>query len=223
MAEFVHQHHLEGGMVTGGEGYRVEDAPSAVLAGVHEDYDVLERHPCQFEVQGPHVGCGEISVGVESVVMGRHVRVLPHLVMGDAHPGILRDGSHRHEIETVRVALERFVFHHGRHRPACVGIEFPEIPEGVSVPDYGDVYTLVVITPAHELPEGILGLERPYEYVRRVNGVGERGTDAAVLVAQRYAHRHRFPGPWNLEAVLEPFVYRGSLFSVLPLLEQSGE
>ena len=85
------------------------------------------------------------------------------------------------------------------------------------------IYLSGMVAAAPDLSPGAVGLERPYEYVGRVYGVGESGRSAVVIICQSDSYVHFALWPRHLETVLETLGHVRGFLGTLPLLEKGGK
>ena len=142
MAELVDQHLMEGGMIAGGDGELVVDAPAAVGVAVDQDDDVLEGHARQHVIEAVDVLRHQVTVAVEGVVVGADGRGAPPSQVRHAGAAGERLGSHGNDVEAVLERGEGLMGKQGIDHTLAVGVELAHLGTGVALGNDGQVDAL---------------------------------------------------------------------------------
>ena len=253
VAELVDEDLMEGGMVAGGDGELVVDAPAAIGVAVDQDDDVLEGDAREHVVEAVDVLRHQVAVAVEGVVVGAHGGGAPQSQVGHAGAAGERLGSDGNDVEAVLERGEGLMGKQGIDDTLAVGVELAHLGAGVALGDDGQVDALGDVGVAVKGALGgrvvaLAGLVRRRKILRlysltfphimvgdavvaqladedvgRVNGVGHRADHLAVEVDERDGDIDGLLGHGHIVAGGKGAVDLGGLLGGLPLLEQGRE
>ncbi len=142
VAELVDEDLMEGGMVAGGDGELVVDAPAAIGVAVDQDDDVLEGDAREHVVEAVDVLRHQVAVAVEGVVVGAHGGGAPQSQVGHAGAAGERLGSDGNDVEAVLERGERLMGKQGIDDTLAVAVELAHLCTGVALGNDGQVDAL---------------------------------------------------------------------------------
>ena len=226
MSEFVNHYGAESRVVRGGEHVGVVDAPAAVSVGVGKDDDVLVGYADKKIVEVGKVERSEVAVGVERGEVGLDGGVAPKSLKGNAHIGVLRGGSHGHEVETVGKTFEWLVGKDGLNGSLCVAVKSVGLRSGIAFSHDGHIDFLFRVARLVEVTVGLNGeiVEVTDENVLRIDFVGKRHVLRTGFVGeQTYGYvggvgRHR-----EKKHIFKRAARLRGFFCGEPFLEKCGE
>ena len=225
VAELMHHHGTELGVVRGGEGIGVVDAAATVSVGVGQDDDVLIGNAGQQVVEVAHTERGEVTVGIERGEVRAERRLPPNAFLRDAHVGLFRDRTHGHEVETVAQLGEWLMRQDGIDRLLSFPVEVVHLGSREAFGHDGHVYFLLRAATLQQVTVGCGSgaVQTADEDVVGADGMRETGLQLLVHAVEVDRYAGGVVGHGQQEGVLERAAELPCLISSNPFLEKGGE
>ena len=225
VAELMHHHGTELGVVRSGEGIGVVDAAATVSVGVGQDDDMLIRNAGQQVVEVAHTERGEVTVGIERGEVRAERSLPPNTFLRDAHVGLFRDRTHGHEVETIAQPGEWIMRQDGIDRLLGFPVKGIHLSGREAFGHNSHIDFLLRTATLQQVTVGCDtgAVQTADEDVVRPYGMRETGLQLLVHAVEVDRYAGGVVGHGQQEGVLERTAELPRLVGGDPFLEQGGE